>query len=153
MVVFVSIRDYATVGKKKPLTMRMDEPVENVIKTFARFPDLRGIFIVDKDEEFMGVITRFELLQWVKFKLISIEDVDYEWILVHDIKKYVLPTKAHELINRASSHAYLTLDDPIEKAIKLMTDSNLIDLPIIDADGKIIGDIKLSDMLNKIINS
>ncbi len=148
----MSIRDYAVLGHKRPLTMKMDESVENVIKTFARFPDLRGIFIVNNHDEFFGVITRFELLQWIKFKIVAINEIDYEWKLVHDIKKYVLPTQASELINRNSAQAYLTMDDPIEKALRLMTENNLIDLPIIDHDGKIIGDIKLSDLLNKIIN-
>lgn len=149
----MSINDYANFKHKKPLILKKDEPVENVIHVFARNPELRGIFIVDENEEFYGVITRFELLQWIKYKLVSLDSVDYEWKIIQEIKKYVLPTRAYELVNRASSQAYVFLDDSIEKALRLMADNNLIDIPILDSDGKIIADIKLSDLLDKIIKT
>ncbi|MFH1179187.1 MAG: CBS domain-containing protein [Candidatus Bathyarchaeota archaeon] len=145
------VRDFVVLENIKPSVIQGDAPIEKVVEAFASHQELRGIFVVDEKERFIGVITRFELLQWTKYKLISNIETDYEWKVIHSLKQYVLSTKVSELINKNSRIAYLRLDDSIEKVLQLMTDHNLIDIPILNNEGKIIGDIKLSDLLNKII--
>ena len=135
------------------ITVRSDDPIDQVVANFAKDPGLRGIFVVDKQNRFVGVITRFELLQWTKYKLVPEIQEELDWKIISDIKKYVYSTKAVEIINKGSSKAFLRMDDQIAKALHLMADYSLIDLPILDEKGKIIGDLKLSDLLNRILKT
>jgi len=54
-------------------------------------------------------------------------------------------------INVYGAEAHVKRGDNVLKALDLMLRSSLIDVPVLDDDGKIIGEIKLSEILKKII--
>ncbi|MEM3527317.1 MAG: CBS domain-containing protein, partial [Candidatus Bathyarchaeia archaeon] len=59
-------------------------------------------------------------------------------------------TTAREIIHRHSYDAYVKPDDDLIKALDLMVSMDVIDIPVVDEQGRILGDLKLSDVLNKI---
>lgn len=140
--------------KMNSLIFTDDQTIEKIIKTFAEEVHLRGIFIVNKEGQFMGVITRNDLLRWAKYKLGSgINDKYYRTPSYNEIKRYVLSSKIGEMIHPNSAEFFVKEDDDVLKALTLMLDSNLIDVPVLNKDGKIVGDLKLSEILLKIIDA
>lgn len=147
------VRDIFNPNKMLSLICHEDEPIEKIIKIYAENPHLRGIFALDKNEKFIGVITRNDLLMWAKYKIGSgIEDSIYLKTTYDEIKRYALSHKISEMIHPNSAEAFVREDDNILKALRLMLDSSLIDVPVIDSEGKIIGDLKLTEILLNLIN-
>ena len=48
-------------------------------------------------------------------------------------------------------HLYVTKESDLQTALKKMADNNLTDLPVVDEDGKIIGDLNAIEILKCII--
>jgi len=140
------------------LVVEEGESVHSLIEKFSDQPELRGIFVIDEESRFKGVITRFDLLNWTRFKLgggferrALLGDSREEIIM--NIIKYTHSTTANDLIRTDSHNAYVKPEDDIILALNLMLSLDLITVPVLDEKGKIIGDLKLTEILNKIIKS
>jgi len=42
-------------------------------------------------------------------------------------------------------------DDPLDQALQIMLDSDIIALPVVDDEGRILGDLTLSDVLRYLL--
>ena len=137
--------------KMHSLLVDEKEAINTVIKHFAENPSLLGIFVVDESKRFKGVITRHDLLSWAKYKLGA--GIDSEWASIEDIERYVYSTTAKEIINRYSYRATVRSYDDIVTALDLMVSEDLTTVPVVDKQGKVIGDLTLSEILHQIIQS
>ncbi len=50
-------------------------------------------------------------------------------------------------MKRHSHHIYVKPEDDIITALELMVSSDLVDMPVVDRQGKILGDITISEIL------
>lgn len=126
------------------------DTIRNAIRHFAEDPCCGGIFIIDKDKRFKGVITRYDLLTWAKFKIGA--GIGSEQISIEEIHKYVHSTKIREFINKYNDQISLTPDNSLLDALNMMLSEDLITVPVVDEGGKILGDLKLSEVLTKILD-
>jgi CBS domain-containing protein len=120
----------------------LEEDLEQVLKKFSGRTDINGFFVVDEKEKIKGIITRKDLLNFAKFKLGG-------ELKPRIIRKFIYSNKVKDLISVDSSRVTINLTDYLRKALDIMTENELIDLPIIDKEGKIIGELDLSDILLK----
>jgi len=127
-------------GKMRSLVVDEEEPIEEIIN-FAEQPSSRGTFLVDRERRLKGVITRLDLLNWAKFKPGEGIDLGRIGASISDIRRYVYSAAAREFANEYSYSAHVKPDDIIS-ALNLMISSNLIDVPVVDEQGKILGDLK-----------
>ena len=141
------------------LTMAEDSLLEDIIGTFADDPGLRAIFLVDLDGRFVGEITQVELIKWVQLQLYGASDVMWRHkgsamgrgMSAWEVSYLVSATKAREL--RYGTYRYLgirendTLQNALDKMIRYRTDI----LPVIDYQGRILGDLRLSEVLLKTV--
>ena len=61
------------------------------------------------------------------------------------IKTTLIKRTVEELM--ASHNIYVTLEDEIVTALDIMYTSDLMDIPVVNGQGKILGDITLSEIL------
>ena len=148
----ITVRDIYRHGKKRTLVIGGDKPLEEVIKRFAKPYVLRAIFVVDDKQRLIGVITRIDLLNYVKVKL-GKWDYLARYPSWKQAIKYMHARKAKDLVHKQSSDAYVKLDDTIEKVLQIMFDYELIDVPVIDNKGRIMGEIGLTEIMLKLLNS
>ena len=134
-----------------------DETVASMVKKFAETPSIRGIFVVDRENVFKGVITRKTMLYWARIHLglgLNRTELAYSARInqvLREIMKYAHGTAAKELVNRHSDKIYVKPQDSVICALNLMISSDLIDILVISDERKIIGDLKLNEILNLII--
>jgi len=151
------VQDVYDPNKMHSLVVDEDELVEKVIKAFAEQPSLRGIFVVDKEKAFKGVITRRDLLNWARIQLgIGVDRREISRAarmseVIGELIRYAYASTAKELVRQYSYRVYVKPEDSIISALNIMFLSDLIDIPVIDGQGKIIGDLKLNEILNEII--
>ncbi len=122
-------------------------PFEDVIRNFAEQPDLLGVFVVGEGDRLTGVITRQDMLFWagITFGPQPTES-RFTW---HNLVKLANATTAMDACNPLSHFSAVRLDDPLEQAFGVMLAHKLTDIPVVDKDGKILGDLRLSDLLTK----
>ncbi|MEM2146492.1 MAG: CBS domain-containing protein [Candidatus Jordarchaeaceae archaeon] len=131
------------------LIVGKNTPVNDVIKNFAENPALRGIFVIDEKNQLMGVITRQDLLTWAKIMtgVPKAKNVDE----LFDIVRVTHSKTAEGMIRKETKNAAVKPNDDINTALDKMIRLELIDLPVVDEKGKVIGDLLLSKVLKTIL--
>ena len=145
-----TVKDVVYLLETSSILVSEDEPIETVIERFAKDLRLRGIFVIDSSRRFMGVITRFELLLWTRRYIGDVPE-DFDWKIMDDLKAVIHSAKAVDMVRERSKEAYVHADDPVSKALSLMMLHRLNDLPVLNNAEEIIGDLKLPDILYKIM--
>lgn len=144
----LNVKDVYDLAKMCSLVIDENESLVNVIKSFVKNPDLRGIFLVNKEKKLKGVLTRVDLLNIVKVKLGK--DVD-EIPLRIRVLKNLSDVKVSNIVGMFSQRAGIKLGDSLDKALDLMIEMDLVDIPVVDDDNKVIGDLTLSEILLKLM--
>lgn len=131
------------------LIVEESTPLKEVIIKFAEREELRGIFVINKEQRLTGVITRSDLLIWtrLKFGLKGSEDF-FQWRHVFEVAQ---ATMAKDICCKDSDKTFVHPDTPLEEALMMMQNRELIDIPVVDKEGRILGDVHLSDILAKIL--
>ncbi len=126
-----------------------DTPLEEVINRFAHEPGLRGIILIDSNKRYSGIITRRDLVKWARFKLFGGKgrpDIS-AWYYFHIVEA----EKAKELLTTDQWSLAVNETDNLQTALDKMLDHDIGVLPVVDGEGRILGDITLSDVLSKAI--
>jgi len=90
-----------------------------------------GLPVIDSKRKVIGVVTEFDLLQ-----------------AIHEGKD-LQTTKAEEIMSKPVVCAQE--DEEIDSVIAKMTDKNIIRLPIVGEDGKLVGVVARADTLSHMI--
>ncbi len=144
----IRVRDVFDPTKMNSLIIDENEKLEKTVARFAELPQLRGIFLVDGRMRLKGVVTRADLLNVIKLKLGK--DIGKLPLRMLTLKR-TLNVKTKDIACMFSHRAHVKLGDPLERALELMIDMDLIDIPVIDDSNKIVGDLNLSVILWKLL--
>jgi Mg/Co/Ni transporter MgtE len=101
------------------------------------------------------VITRRDLLDWARIQIgTSFYAADEHW-LKEDARLFEVmrASKAREVARLNSAEAAVKLDDPLSEALRKMLTLDLICVPVVDEQGVIIGDIKITEILHQVLLS
>ena len=134
---------------EEPVLVKLTDEFSLVINNFAHHNELRGVFVLDEDNRFSGVITRTDLLDWASAKLGAfilrpLGDLDKTIRLVSLIKA----ATAGDVLRPETKKAAVFAHDTLAHALRMMVDADLIVLPVIDESQQIIGSLTLSELLN-----
>jgi CBS-domain-containing membrane protein len=147
----LTVRDAYNLDLSPALIVGPDEDFSQVIKRFASSPELRGIFVAGADQQLLGVIARTDLLDWARAKLGAIlqgpiRDIDKTLRLVNLMRA----STAGQVMHPKSSRAGVKPEDTLSLALRRMIELDLIVLPVVDGDNRIVGDLKLSELLARV---
>jgi predicted transcriptional regulator len=144
------VKDVFDPSRMNSIVIDENETLPNTIKKFAKQSSLRGIFIIDNKGKLKGVMTRTDLLNIVKAKMDKdIGKIPLRILFIRGMQNI----KTKDVVGFFSQKAAIRVDDPLEKALELMINNDLIDIPVVDSNENIIGDLKLSEILSKLISS
>jgi len=126
-----------------------DTSLEYIIGRFAREPGLRGVFLIDERRRFSGVITRADLMKWAHLKLFS--GKGRHDMAVSDFFHIVDAKKAKDLVSGDPNAITIKETDTLQVALDKMIDHEEDVLPVVDKERRILGDLRLSEVLLKVI--
>lgn len=146
------VRDVCDPEAKHSIIVCADESLENVLRHFARESWLRSIFVTNAEGRLEGVITRSDLLHWAQLRLgVALKGpLDPERIL--RLAQLVRAATAKEAIHPGSERIAVRLDTPLEDVLAIMLDVDLISLPVVDEEGRILGDVGLTPILRYLLD-
>jgi predicted transcriptional regulator len=129
------------------LVVEESTPIKEIIKNFAEREELRGIFVADKEGRLSGVVTRKDLLIWTRIKFGLKGSADFfRW---RDAFEVARATVARDICCKDGDQSFVHPETSIENALMVMQNNDLIDIPVVDKDRQILGDLHLSDILAK----
>ncbi len=131
------------------VSVREDVSLEYVITRFAREPGVRGIFLIDADERFVGLITRNDLMKWAHVQLFGGKGRDE--ITISEIFRLANAAKAKDLFRGEPRELSVNESDTLQSALDKMLDYEEDVLPVVDNECRILGDLRLSEVLLKAI--
>ncbi len=126
------------------MTLPEDASLEEVILTLAENPNIRAVFLVNAEKRYTLMITRGDLLKWVHLNLSGGKGSS---MTISEIFRILDARKARDLASRFSSSLALKEQDTLQRALSLMMEYEEDILPVLDNEGKITGDLRLSELL------
>ncbi|MFN3622018.1 MAG: CBS domain-containing protein [Nitrososphaerales archaeon] len=139
------IKDIYNPEKTVALIVKEDENFTNIVKKFVEEPYIRGLFVIDKSGRYVGFIKRESILQWAKVKLGDVSGLE-EYIF-----KFSKDAIAKQLIYPHSEKATISPEDDAVKCLRLMLSYDLTDIPVVDKNGKILGDVTIPELIAKVL--
>jgi CBS domain-containing protein len=127
------------------ISINSDSSVEEVIGSFVRKPSLGGIFLVDSKLRFVGLITRTDLLKWAHIKLVG--GKGRHEIAVSELFRIADARRAKELMTPDTQILSVKESDTLQAALDKMLDYKQDIIPVVDDEGRILGDLGLSEVL------
>jgi len=145
----LTVNDAYRLDDEDPVMLRLNDEISQVINNFAHHADLRGVFVIDDDNRFSGVITRTDLLDWARVKL----GVVLQKPLIDTDKTIRLTTiigasTVGDILRPETNKVAVFANDTLAHALQMMIEAGLIVLPVIDESQYIIGNLTLSEILS-----
>ena len=146
----IIVKDVVRLDDDSPILLKLTDDFSRVIKNFAEHIEIKGIFVVDEDDHFLGVITRTDLLDWARAKLGTIlykplTDMNETIRLV----TLIGASKVGDILRPETKSAAVNQNNTLGEALKIMVDIDLIVLPVVDESLHVIGRLRLSEILNR----
>lgn len=129
--------------------VRDDMGIEYAIKAFASHTHTHVLFVVNKDGVLTGIVKLKQLLEWVKVKLNIVSE-----------KHIVTRSDAFEVLRLSQSCTIKEITseiisvkqgDTIAHAVNLMAEKEMVEIPVVDDVGKLVGELRISDLLSKLM--
>ena len=127
------------------LVVRRDVSLGWVINEFAHSHDLHGIFLIDEQEQVAGVLNSQDLLQWAQIHLDL--PLPVTSVTLGQVRRLVQARQAQDLARPGSEGAAVRENDTLDTALKRMARYGLTAIPVVDGQGRVINDLRLSEIL------
>lgn len=127
------------------VSINADSSVAEIIGEFVRKPSIRGIFLMDSKLRYVGIVSRIDLLRWAHLKLAGGKGRNE--ISVSDIFRISDARKASDLTGSVPRTPSVKENDTLQAALDKMLDHDEDVIPVLDGEGRIIGDLGLSEVL------
>ena len=122
------VRDVYQTFSTEPEIVPLDSTIEELILVCARNRNTRSVHVVDKENKLLGIVGVRELMRVLGSQYI---ERDTRMAL-----PYAMARTAQDVMKDPVS---VGLDDTIEKALKEAVSNWLEDLPVTDAEGRVVG--------------
>ena len=132
------------------IIIHQDTLLETAIQQFASNPHVRGIFIVDDADKLVGVVNNHDILPWARMQL----DMSPfgSTMPVGKMRRLLLAERILDLAQAGSHLAAVPMDASLADVLDVMFRHNLVDIPVIDENGRIVNDLRLSEVLAYTLN-
>jgi len=118
--------------------VRENDSIDKVMDTMAKAPLSRSVYVIDDEGRLIGTIIVRDVLEFLGPQFI---DSTCETV------REIFAKKAGDIMRTPIS---VSMDDGIDKAIKIAIQEDLDDIPVCDKDGKVVGDLNCFEMINNI---
>lgn len=122
-----------------------DTLLKDAIGSLVRESSLRGIFLVDSKQRYVGMVTRVNLIRWAHLNLTG--GKGRHEIPISEFFRVIDAHNAKDLVNRDQRTYSVKENDTLQAALDKMLDYEEDIIPVLDNVGKILGDLRLSEAL------
>jgi CBS domain-containing protein len=143
----IQIREVYQLQGKASTTVTEDTALNYVVSFLGHEPHIQGIFMVDANKKYSGMISRFDLLRWTQAQLYGRRG--NAEMQINNILHLLNASKAKDLESHNTRSFFVREVDTLQAALDLMVKNEQDIIPVLDNEGRIIGDLSLSEILAK----
>lgn len=135
----LKVRNARRLITERPITVGSEETLEELVLAITEDPKTRAIFVVDGERRLKGIVGLRDLVQATFTSLANLDS------LGHSAIKASLSHRASDM--SYGTTAYVKDNDSLESALIKMLDNGLEEIPVVDGDMKVIGELDLRELL------
>ena len=145
MPLLTTIREIAEASPTAALLLPATMPLDEAIAQFAADHTAHNIFLVDEQNHLVGVINNRALLNWSRLQF---DQSPREAHLPVGLVRQILNAQTiGDLAIPDSYQLAISMDDSLFEAFNKMSKNDLEVIAVIDEEGTIINDLRLSEVL------
>ncbi len=130
----------------EPAVVLESDGIEEIIDIFISNPVIRAVYVVDKKDNFVGIITIQDILKKISLDFHSMSSIYSDPTFTgYNIALSAKDTTAGKIMD--PEVYYVHDDDPIEDAFNLLFKNNAGEIPVVNEDNKLIGDLNVIELL------
>lgn len=133
-------------SEDRPIVVRMDQPLKEVLNSFAENPDDCIACVENREGRLMGIIHSQQLAEMMFIPVIPEEYIDdpegYDQAV-----KYADPNNLQVAAEIMNDPVFVYPDDSLEHAFSVMRDNNIPGIPVVDKNYRVKGFVTLVDLL------
>ena len=127
----------------KSVTVTEDEEIAEVVNKVIKDCETLLVCVVDKDDRLIGMITPRELLKVAEVG--EYGNVRHPFFSGREALHLLTSDCARDIMSAPIS---VKPDDEVQTAIDLMLSNNLYEVPVVDKDGKVLGEINFLGIIS-----
>lgn len=138
----------ADVCRRSPmegLVVTRQTGLEDAIQKFAADHRLHSIFVIDDAGRLTGVVNNHDLLDWARLHF-DLLPPDFP-LPVGKVRRLLSAETVQDLARPDSHRVAVRLTDTLAEALIKMAEFELEDIPVIDERGRLVNDLRLSEVL------
>jgi CBS domain-containing protein len=128
-----------------------DVSIEFVLASLGQEQNIRGVFLVNADQKFKGVITSADIRRWAHIELFG--GKGRHEIPISTFYRIAGAKKAKDLALGDYRSLGVKETDSLQTALDKMLDYEEDIIPVLDNEGHILGDLRLSEVLLKALEA
>jgi len=136
----VRVSDIRNLITKNASVVKEDDSLLKVAEEIVRDPRTRSVYVIDKSGKLKGIIPVVELIQYLYYEYIPQEYIFYHFPLALSGE----PVAGDIML----PPVYVHDKDKITDALKKMFKNNLKEIPVVDENMKIIGDLNILELIS-----
>ncbi len=133
------VKDIRNLITQEASIVKEDDPLLKVAEEIVRDPKTRAVYVVNNENKLVGIIPVIELVQYLYYEYIPQEYVLYRFPVLLSTeataKDIMLPP------------IYVHDHEDISQALIKMFKNNLKELPVVDDDMQVIGDLNILELI------
>ena len=133
------VKDIRNLITQEASVVKEDDPLLKVAQEIVRDPKTRAVYVVNNENKLVGIIPVIELVQYLYYEYIPQEYILYRFPVILSTeataKDIMLPP------------IYVHDHEDISQALIKMFKNNLKELPVVDDNMHVIGDLNILELI------
>jgi len=142
MVDKTSIKDMRMLVTPYPSFVQVYATADDVAKAFITNPNIKSVYVFDDELRLLGNIT---LKNLIKHEFLDLVPNSFEYF---DALEFIGKKTSEDLMTRA---IYVKDEDTLKEAFVKMYENDVEELPVVDDDHHLIGNIDIIELLTSLI--
>lgn len=131
----LQVKDFLDSCGEEASTVRWGEPISKMIESLVEHPASRAVYVLDEDDKLLGMISFRDIIRQTNARLgVRGRGVSGSLQYLREAHK----DRVEEIMRQAVT---LKPSTPLSDALQKMEDFRMNNLPVVDEDGKLVGEL------------
>ncbi len=119
--------------------------LREVVERLSFRDEVQAVYALDTRDRYVGIVTERTLLEWLRHNLAEPGALDRA--TVSTLARATQDAQAQEAVHPRSGELPVEPHEPAMHALRSMLSASLVVVPVVSADGSLLGDIRLTRLL------
>ncbi len=138
-----TVGDVAGLVSKEPTQVQKNAKIRDAIDLMLKNPVSRKVYVIDVDGNLVGAVTTETILKLIGYRVGVQENLDIEF---YRFLRDTLKENVEEVVAKVKP---IKKETKLTEALRLMIELHVNDLPVVDDDYKLIGELSSLELFAK----